>query len=152
LAEEDERNRLLGYLEERFGIPQKCFDEYLLFQQKKTWFMLKNSLFFHSAGGLKVSGVGLRAFKRVSVYIKPATRWVQIFGHLAKRAKLHINEQQFRNLLTEGSLPSDLQIENGYVILFLNNQPLGLGLLVNGTIRSQLPRRDLTFLHKNLPI
>ncbi|MFC1822011.1 hypothetical protein ACFL9T_04835 [Thermodesulfobacteriota bacterium] len=114
--------------------------------------MLKKSLALTSAAGLKVSQVGLRAFQRVSVYIKPATRWVQIFGHLASKSRLDINEQQLARLLTEGFIPSDLQIENGYVILFFNKQPLGMGLFVNGIVRSQLPRRDLTFLHKNLPI
>ena len=40
----------------------------------------------------------------------------------------------------------DQELENGYVILCRKGHPVGLGLLINGTLRSQLPARELKFL------
>ena len=61
-------------------------------------------------------------------------------------ARLEIDEGQLRELTAGKIFPVDMEIENGYVILFLNGQPLGLGLFINGMIRSQIPRKELLFM------
>jgi hypothetical protein len=46
--------------------------------------------------------------------------------------------------MTGERLKVDLGIDNGYVILSLGgNRILGLGLYINGEIRSQISRREL---------
>ncbi|MCF8062043.1 MAG: hypothetical protein K9M82_05965, partial [Deltaproteobacteria bacterium] len=42
-------------------------------------------------------------------------------------------------------LPLKRDVENGYVILTLDGEPLGLGLLIDGMLRSQIPRSELRF-------
>jgi len=143
LAGLDERHSLFSYLENRFGIPEILFDGYLLFKKKKSWWLLKNSPFVTSAARLKVFMVGVRAFQKIGDFIKPTTRMIQIFGPRATRARFEIDEGQLQNLMAGEFLPFDLELENGYVILTLKGRTLGLGLLINGMIRSQIPRVGL---------
>jgi NOL1/NOP2/fmu family ribosome biogenesis protein len=143
LAGDIDRHYLFWYLENRFGIPKKLFDGYLLFERKKSWWLLKDSPLTMLAAQLKVSMAGLRVFHRIGEFVKPTTRFIQLFGHWATRAKLDINERQLISLSEGERLPVDLKIENGYVILSLKEQPLGLGLYIDGMVRSQIPRKEL---------
>ena len=69
---------------------------------------------------------------------------IQHFGQEATNARLGINEEQLLKLLAGDSIPVDLDLDDGYVILDLGNCCiLGLGLLINGRVRSQLPRKEL---------
>jgi len=57
---------------------------------------------------------------------------------------LGINEEQLLKLLAGDSIPVDLDLDDGYVILELGKRwILGLGLLINGKVRSQIPRKEL---------
>lgn len=91
-----------------------------------------------------MSKVGLRAFQRVGNFVKPTTRFIQTFGRFASKAKLQINMVQLRTLLEGGEIPVDLKLDNGYVVLAASaNRVLGLGFLINGKIRSQLPKKEI---------
>ncbi len=78
--------------------------------------------------------------------MKPTTRFIQYFGKFATKAVLNIDENKLKDILNGGYLPFPEKIENGYVILSLKGQALGLGLLINGKVRSQLPAEDVRFL------
>jgi len=144
LAKEDDRLYLLTYIENRFGIPKALFDDYLLFSTKKSWLLIKRSLQIETASRLKVSKVGLRAFRRIGSFVKPTTRFIQTFGRFASKAKLQINMTQLQTLLGGGEIPVDLKLDNGYVVLAIGaNRVLGLGFLINGKIRSQLPKKEI---------
>ena len=146
LAREDDRRHLFCYLEDRFGIPERLFDDYLLFKRGKNWWLLRNSHLIMSVSRLKVSIVGLRAFNQIGEFVKPTTRMIQVFGHCATMARLEIGEGQLWKLAAGKIFPVDMEIENGYVILSLKGQPLGLGLFINGMIRSQIPRKELRLM------
>ena len=148
LVEGNDRQILFSYLRERFGIPENRFDEYLLFKRKRSWWLLRKSPWISSASQLKVSVTGLRAFQSVGRFIKPSTRLIQIFGQWASRAKVEVGFHQLKGLLKGELLKTDLEIENGYVILIFEDRPLGLGLLIDGKIHSQLPQRDLFTLDR----
>ncbi len=93
---------------------------------------------------LKTSKVGLRAFQKIGEFVKPTTRFIQIFGNAATRAKIEIDEKQLLRLTAGEGLSFDLELGNGYVILTLKGgQILGLGLLIDGRVRSQIPRKEL---------
>ncbi|MEE9420140.1 MAG: hypothetical protein V3W43_11705 [Desulfatiglandaceae bacterium] len=144
MAKEDERKHLFCYLEERFGIPERLFDDYLLFGRNKSWYLLRGGLQLVAASRLKVSKVGLRAFQKVGAFIKPTTRFIQVFGHAATKARLEIGEEQLQRLLAGQGLHMDLDLSKGYVILALRQNPiLGLGFFIDGKVRSQIPRREL---------
>ena len=120
------------------------FDEYLMFKRKQNWMIFKNGPHMRFASSLKVSKVGMRAFHKVSSFVKPTTRMIQRFGQEATKARLRINEEQLVKLLVGDSIPVDLDLDDGYVILDLGKRLiLGLGLIINGEVRSQLPRKEL---------
>lgn len=129
---------------ERFGIPPAILDGYYLFERKKGWFILGKSEQVKDTAHLKVSRVGLRAFRRVGQFIKPTTRFIQIFGRFATKAVFPMDKAQLRKLVLDGEIPVDLALEKGYVILTLEDDVvLGLGFYINGAIRSQLPRSQI---------
>jgi len=131
-------------MENRFGIPKTFFDDYLLFERKKSWVLIKNATQIAWASQLKVSKVGLKAFQRVGNFVKPTTRFIQTFGRFASKGKLQINMEQLQTLLKGGEIPVDLKLDNGYVILSTEeDRVIGLGFLINSKIRSQLPKKEI---------
>ncbi len=144
MAGKDERDHLFCYLEERFGIPQRLFDDYLLFRRKRGWHLLRDHPRLRTASHLKVSKVGLRAFQRVGAFFKPTTRFIQTFGTAATKARVEIGEGQLQRLVAGQKLDMDLDLSKGYVILTLGRKRiLGLGFFADGKVRSQIPRREL---------
>ena len=95
---------------------------------------------------LKVWRVGLKGFQEVGRFIKPTTRMIQFFGHGAEKAVLELREEDLSRLTEEGRIQTDMEIENGYVILSFRRKILGLGLLINDVVISQLPKKDVRFL------
>ena len=73
---------------------------------------------------------------------------IQVFGNQASRAFFDINEGQLEEILSGGFLEFEGTLENGYMILTIEGRILGLGILINGRIRSQLPKKSLTFLFR----
>lgn len=96
-----------------------------------------------AASHLKVWKTGLKAFQRVGAFLKPTTKMIQVFGAAATRARFDLSEQDIASLLEGKELPGDPEMANGYVILAARGYVLGLGLLIDGKIRSQLPRKSL---------
>lgn len=146
LAEERDRSFLLDYIDKRFGIHKDIFDDYLLLKKRGNYWLLKRSPLIPRVTSLKVGIVGMKAFQEVGSFIKPTTRMIQFFGHWAERAVLNIDEEFLKRLLNGEFIQTDMEIENGYVILSLEFKVLGLGLLINGEVRSQLPQKDVKFL------
>ncbi len=141
---EDERNHLLSYMDDRFGIPVSHFDDYLLFKGRQSWSLLRKHHAVMDAVGLKVVKAGLKAFRKVGAFMKPTTRMVQLFGRGATRARIELDEDRLARLMAGERLKVDLGIDNGYVILSLGgNRILGLGLYINGEIRSQISKKAL---------
>ena len=144
LAGNDSRQAVATYLLERFGIPSAILDEYYLFERKKGWFILGKSEQVKNGAHLKVSKVGLRAFRKVGQFIKPTTRFIQAFGRFATKNIFQMDMTQFKTLVLTGEIPVDLVLEKGYVILTLaDDRILGLGFYIHGTIRSQLPGKEI---------
>ena len=146
LAGEGERTFLLSYMYNRFGISSNVFDGYILFTKKKTYWFLSGSSLVPAVSHLKIKRLGIKAFQEVGSFIKPTTRFIQSFGSMATKATFNIDENQLKELLNGEYLPVEEGLENGYVILSFKGQVLGLGLLINGKVRSQLPLNDVRFL------
>jgi len=138
-------------MEKRFGIPKTAFHRYLLFKGGKSWHVVRYSPGIQWASQLKVSQVGIRAFQQVGRFVKPSTRFIQSFGHMATRARFRIDRGQLSKLLAGEELPFPARLDDGYVILCLGeDRILGLGLFLNGRVRSLIPRKEIraTFLEK----
>jgi len=126
------------------------FDAYLLLRRRKSLWLLRQSPHLEVGCHYKVSTAGMRAFRVIDDFIKPSTRMIQIFGHLATRCKVNLDNGQLANLLENGALEIDLGVTNGYVVLCFRGRVLGMGLLLRGELRSQLPRKDLPCLRNAL--
>jgi len=131
-------------MEERFGIAGSQFEDYLLLSGGQSWFLIRKHHAVTDAAGLKVVKAGLKAFRKVGAFVKPTTRMVQLFGGTATRSRVELDEALLVRLVSGERLKIDLGIENGYVILSLGgNRILGLGLYINGEIRSQISGKEL---------
>ena len=105
---------------------------------------MRKSEQMQNAAHLKVSKVGLRAFRKVGQFIKPTTRFIQNFGRFATKAVYDMEMGQLKTLVLTGEIPVDLNLEKGYVILTLEKDCiLGLGFYIHDTIRSQLPGKEI---------
>ena len=87
----------------------------------------------------------MKAFQEVGNFIKPSTRFIQLFGNRAEKAVVKLKDTDLYKLALGEKLRSHLKIDNGYVILTTGDKVLGLGLLIDGYIRSQIPKKDLKF-------
>ena len=143
LARGDDRRHIFSFLKSRFGIDEDIFDDYLLLAKKKSWWLFKDSELIIPSSQFKVWKVGLKAFQKVGHFLKPSTRFIQLFGYMAVKSRLDIDERGLKRLLTGKHLSVDMDIGNGYVILFYKACSLGLGLLINGEVRSQLPVKEI---------
>ena len=86
----------------------------------------------------------MKAFQKVGQFLKPTTRIIQLFGPHATRAKIMISEEDLLELQKGNYLDRPLDMDNGYVILCLDeNRVLGLGLYVNGRISTQISKKAL---------
>ena len=70
---------------------------------------------------------------------------IQIFGRHATCATLDLKQSEFEGLETGKPFLAGLEIEDGYVIISYEGHPLGLGLFINGSVRPQIPRKELRF-------
>jgi NOL1/NOP2/fmu family ribosome biogenesis protein len=92
---------------------------------------------------LKVWTAGLKAFQIIGKFVKPTTRLIQVFGWNANKSILEIREDDLIRLIKGEPVSYSVSLDNGYVILSFNGAILGLGLYIEGQVRSQIPRRDL---------
>jgi NOL1/NOP2/fmu family ribosome biogenesis protein len=149
LAKEDEMLGLLSYMYERFGIKRELFDDYLFFSKKRTFWFLRKSPLISEVSHLKIKRLGIKAFQEVGSFVKPTTRFIQYFGRHATKAIFEIDEKQLKQLLSGEYLPYNYELGNGYVILSLKGEVLGLGLLIKGMVRSQLAADEVRYMAIN---
>jgi NOL1/NOP2/fmu family ribosome biogenesis protein len=142
-AKDEDRLLILAYLEDRFGIPGSAFDDYLMLEKNRSWWLLRRSPHLISIQSYKVLAWGMKAFQRVGEYMKPTTRAVQVFGNLATKAVVHLDDEKLHSMINGKDLFIDTILENGYVILVLGSHVLGLGLLINSRVRLQIRKSDL---------
>ncbi len=77
-------------------------------------------------------------------FLKPTTRFIQLFGARATNAKIVISEDNLLDLQEGKHIDLPLGIDHGYVILCLDeDRVLGLGLYINGRISTQISRKAL---------
>lgn len=107
--------------------------------------MLRLSDHLVRCAGYKVEVVGIKAFHTINDYVKPTTRIVQLFGHLSTRARIMLEEPDFRRLVRGEEIEMDSDLQDGYVILFLRENPVSLGLVIRGRLRSQIPKKEARF-------
>lgn len=128
----------LAYLEARFGIPPAALAGHRLLRRGEHVCALRREA-AELAEGLQAASAGLKLLKVTgSGGFKPATRGMQVFGRFAVRNVFDVTEAELKALVEGQSLAVDG--ERGFVLLRCGGAPVGVGLLREGRLVSQLSR------------
>jgi hypothetical protein len=136
---EPQRSTVLGYFEERFGIPLTTFAAYRLLERHKIYVLMHDSPHLAALASLKVHSLGLPLLRKMRQALKPTTVALQRFGHQATRHRLELLPAQRLQLVQEGELSLHLEWSPGYIMLLCEGHILGCGLYTPGRLRSQIP-------------
>ncbi len=136
---EEERARIVNYMEERFGIPREVFEPYEFLSTAKNYWILAKSSELSRLKALKVQTAGLLFMRKVSKHLKPTSAAVQRFGRFAKKNIVELDRFTLERLRVEKRIPFEAELEPGYVILVCEGRIWGCGLYLKGKLISYLP-------------
>jgi len=140
---EEEREEVLKYLEERFGIEKTHFDNYEILRGVSNFWLFPKTPYLEKIKSLQVQTVGLLFLRKVSIYLKPTSVFLQRFGHLAKKNILVLPDDVISALKEKNKVEINLDLEPGYVILKDKYWILGCGLYLPGKLFSYLEPKVL---------
>lgn len=139
LTRREEREQVLLFWEERFGIPKETFDPYLLLSTAKNYWLFIQPPDLQPLQSLRVQTVGLLFTRRVSRWLKPTSTALQRFGHLASKNIVDLSPLELDRLRREKKIPYTSDLTEGYVILRCEGKIWGCGLYTSGKLISYLP-------------
>lgn len=145
--------RALFSLEERFGIDPDYFRSYHLFARRNDVWCCSRE-----AGEVELPQIVRRGLRIARVFehsVRPTTNAVQLFGHLVKRNRVDLDERETKRFLAGQTqdihLPEEGDesvtgvrgvrgVTGGFVVAFHKGYALGIGLLKENKLKSQVPR------------
>jgi len=150
----NEIEQFLSSLEERFGIDKEHFKSFNLFSRSNDiWCVTKE------AAEVEFKHVIRRGIRIARVFphsVRPTTNAIQLFGHLVRKSRLDLDEKATRLFLAGKTqdVKSPLDVTDGFVVAFYKHYALGIGLLKDSKLKSQVPRsrRVLGWKRCNLPL
>jgi len=140
--------RALASLSERFGIDPGYFRSYHLFTRRNdVWCSSRQA---GEAEFPQIVRRGLRIARVFEHSVRPTTNAAQLFGHLVKRNRIELSEHETRLFLAgktqdihlaEGEVGECVTgVTGGFVVAFHKGYALGIGLLKENKLKSQVPR------------
>ena len=139
-----ERNHLLGFLQNRFGIPESVFANlHLLRRGRIVWLLSKDDRLMNLAS-LPVESVGLPLLRQVNTQLKPTTAALQLLGPHANKNIVSLALDQLRELVERKEIKGEFNTSPGYVIIVAETIIIGCALSVPGRLISQFPRHLFT--------
>lgn len=142
----EERIQILSYLEDRFGIDSKIFDNYTIFKGATHYWLFPKSVYLSLLRKLSPESVGLLFLRKIKNYLKPTSTFLQRFGKFATKNVVKLTEAQLKTLQENKKIKIELPIEPGYVILKDDYWILGCGLYLDGYIFSYLETKVIKTL------
>ncbi len=135
----DETAAVAAYLAERFGIPAGRLDGHRLLRRGQHVYAVAGAaaVAWDALDGA-AAGVRLLTVMARDRY-KLATRGAQFLGRWAVRNRCEVDDDGLRALVQGRSLPWTGP-ERGFVVLVWEGHPVGVGLVREGRLVSQLPR------------
>lgn len=131
--------KIIKYFKEEFGIEEEVFKDYEFYEYKNSiYLMTKEAKDFNFEKGIIRKGI--RIARLVRNGIKPTIDCIQIFGRYAKKNIIYLTEEDLKKVLLGQDLHLELDIPNGYKILFYKNYPIGVGYYRNKKLKNQIPR------------
>ena len=142
------RREVLDFWGERYGIAPETFEGYSFWEKGggKLW-----AFRGEMAGPLEIEALGMMFLRTRQEHWKPTTDAVQRFGRHARRNVVELDGQAAQRFVAGEDQPVDWDGDWGYLVVAHTiageREPLGVGLFIDGELRSQVPkgrRRDLT--------
>jgi NOL1/NOP2/fmu family ribosome biogenesis protein len=144
LLKDPERDHLLRFFRQRFGIRQKVFSNYHLYRRSRiVWVFSKNDR-LRDLASLQVKSVGMPLLRWVGTHLKPTSVALQLFGAHADKNIVNLPTDQLRALVESRELKSEFASSPGYVIVASKSVVIGCALYLTGRLISQFPRHMFT--------
>ena len=151
-AERDEEGRatreeVVGFWEERFGVPPATFEGYSFWEKGagKIWVVRGEH-----ASPIRIEALGMTFLRTRQEHWKPTTNAVQRFGRAATKNVVDLTPEQAARFVAGEDQPVEWDGDWGYLVaaheLADRRVPLGVGLYLHGELRSTVPkgrRRDI---------
>lgn len=131
-----ERSEVAAMWRERFGIPESAFDGYRFYRKAQSVWVVSDV----DLPGLSYEALGMRMMDLKGRVWKPTTCALQVFGRLASRNMVHLDDDQARAFLAGGTREIESATEPGYAVVFYRGEVLGCGLYSRGRLISQIPK------------
>lgn len=137
---EVEREGIISYLKERFGINHKVFGKFDFFiRGKKVWIATKG--IDEKMPKARIEAVGMLFMRLEKGKMKLTTNAAQLFGKHAKKNVIELNDQQVYEALRGLDLNVDPKsAEDGYVLLKYKNDIIGVGQKRGDFIKNMIPK------------
>ena len=135
------RAAVLAYFDERFGVPPATFADHTFWEKGagSVWVAAGDAL-----TPLAVEALGLRLLRTGGRHWKPTTDGVQRFGDAATRNVVAVDREAARRFVRGEDGPVEWDGDWGYLVVATavagDPAPLGVGLFIDGTLRSQVPK------------
>ena len=141
------RREVLDFWDERYGIVPETFEDCSFWEKGagKIW-----AFFGEVEGPLTIEALGITFLRTRQEHWKPTTDGVQRFGRHAGKNVIELDDGEARRFVAGEDQQVDWDGDWGYLIaahdIAGEREPLGVGLFIDGELRSQVPkgrRREL---------
>lgn len=141
------RKAVLDWWDERYGVSPETFEGYSFWEKgaRKIW-----AFFGDTDAPIAIEALGITFLRTRQEHWKPTTDAAQRFGRDATQNVVKIGRDEARKFVAGEDQQVNWDGEWGYLIVAHDiageREPLGVGLYIDGELRSQIPkgrRRDL---------
>ena len=144
LLKDSERNHLLHFFYQRFGIPTAVFATYHLYGRGRTVWLVNKDSRLRDLAALQLKSLGLPLLRRVGSHLKPTSVALQLLGTHADKNIVSLPFDQLRELYKIREIKSEFTGSPGYVIVTSSSVIIGCALYLPGRLISQFPRHMFT--------
>lgn len=140
-GDEPTRASVLEYFEDRFGLDRSTFEAHTFWEKgaESVWVVRGRE-----PDPIDVEALGLRLLRTGGRHWKPTTDGVQRFGTTATRNVLELDHESARRFVRGEDQAIEWEGDWGYLIVTTalagRSTPLGVGLFIDGELRSQIPK------------
>lgn len=131
-------NRRVRELSERFGIPAETLDRLAAVEEQETVFVGTPEVMEFDA--VRPMRRGIRLARVYPYSLKPTTFGMQVLGGHATRNVIDLSDEQAKLLINGGSLSTDVEADNGFVLVRWRGFVVGVGFYKRPVLKSQIPR------------
>lgn len=141
-ASEAERQEILDYFSDRFGIPEKAFEGFCFLKgERKTWVVRDHPELEKILIQLKIDSAGIPLLRTKISMWKPTTAGLHFFGRYATRNVIDLEGDALRAFLNRENIEGPFSLEPGFVIVRWRGKVLGCAVYGKGRLRSQIPEK-----------